>query len=145
MVISANQSGSLSAGTPLTLTCTTTLSQYVDDGEVVNTVWTGPAMTKLSSGPRINITNAVDSTPPYVSELTISPLDAAVDNGGYSCTVTVIPRSGRESFVSASTMVSQEQTVKVIGEKIHNKFMLRFRWVKISTTNLCKVQITSPL
>ena len=116
VMVSASQSGSLSAGTPLTLTCTTTLSQYVNDGEEVNTVWTGPAMTELSSWPRINITNAVDSTPAYVSELTISPLDAAMDNGTHSCTVTVTPRSGRESFVSASTILSQEQTVEVMGK-----------------------------
>ena len=116
VVLSANRSGTLSAGTPLTLTCTTTLSQLVDDGEEVNIVWTGPDIKELSSGPRINITNAVNSTPPYVSELTISPLDAAVDSGGYNCTVTVTPRSGRESFVSASTIESREQTVKVIGE-----------------------------
>ena len=116
VVLSASRNGTLSAGTPLTLTCTTTLSQLVDDGEEVNIVWTGPDITELSSGPRINITNAVISTPTYVSELTINPLDAAVDNGGYSCTVTVTPRSGRESFVSASTIASREQTVKVIGE-----------------------------
>ena len=113
-MISASQSGSLSAGTPLTLSCNTTLNQYVDDGEEVNIVWSGPDM---SSGSRINITNAINSTTPYVSELTISPLDAAVDNGGYNCTVTVTPRSGRESFVAASAMISQEQTVKVMGEK----------------------------
>ena len=118
VVISASRSGSLSAGTPLTLTCTTTLSQYVDDGEEVNTVWTGPAMTELSSVSRITITNAVDSIPPYVSELTISPLDAAVDNGEHSCTVTVIPRSGQESDVSASAMVVQEQILDVIGERL---------------------------
>ena len=78
-------------------------------------MWTGPALSSVS---RISITNAVDSTPPYVSELTISPLDAAVDNGEYSCTVTVTPRSGRESDVSASTMVIQEQMLEVIGERL---------------------------
>ena len=119
MVISVSRSGPLSAGTPLTLTCNTTLNQYVDDGEEVNTVWTGPAMTELSSRPRINITNAVDSTLPYVSELTISSLDAAADNGEHSCTVTVTPRSGRESVISASATVSLEHTVNVMGEKIH--------------------------
>ena len=36
VLISASRSGSLSAGTPLTLTCTTILSQFVDDGEEVN-------------------------------------------------------------------------------------------------------------
>ena len=122
MVISASQSGPLSAGTPLTLTCTTTLNQYVDDGEEVNIVWTGPAMTELMSGSRINITNAVHSIPPYVSELTISPLDAAVDNGGYSCTVTVTLHSGRESVISASATVSLEHTVNVMGEKIHRDY-----------------------
>ena len=38
----ASRSDPLYAGTPLTLTCTTTLDDSVDDGEVVNTVWTGP-------------------------------------------------------------------------------------------------------
>ena len=76
-------------------------------------------MTELSSEPRINITNAVDSTPPYVSELTISSLDVVVDNGEHSCTVTVTPHSGRESVISASATVSLEYTVNVMGEKIH--------------------------
>ena len=92
----------------------------MDDGEEVNTVWTGPAMTVLNSGLRISITNEVDSVTPYVSALTIHLLNDAVDNGGHSCTVTVTPVSGRESFVSASTMVSQEQNVEVVGEKMLN-------------------------
>ena len=118
VLISASRSGSLSAGTPLTLTCTTILSQFVDDGEEVNTVWTGPAMTELSSGPQTNITNAVDFTPPYVSELTISPLNDAVDNGNHSCTVTITPRSGRENALTASTPVTEGQLVIVASKSI---------------------------
>ena len=113
MEISASQTGSLSAGTPLTLTCTTTLSPSVNE-EVVNTVWTGPDMTELSSGSRVTISGAVDSTSPYVSELTISPL-AESDSGGYTCTVMVVPRAGEEN-VLGSEAVFQERTVTVNGE-----------------------------
>ena len=90
----------------------------MDDGVEVNTVWTGPAMTELNSGIRISITNEVDPTAPYVSELTIHLLNDAVDNGEHNCTVTVTPDSGRKSFVSASTMVSQEHIVEVMGKKM---------------------------
>ena len=115
--ISAIQTGSLSAGTPLTLTCTTTLSSSVNDGEVVNTVWTGPDMTEMSSGSRVTVSGAVDSTPPYVSELTISPLGEN-DSGDYNCTVMVVPRAGRESVATDSAAVSQEEMVYVEGETI---------------------------
>ena len=138
VMVSASQNGSLSAGTSLTLSCTTTLSQFVNDGEEVNTVWTGPAMNELSSGLRISITNAVDSTLPYVSELSISTLDAAVDNGTHSCTVTVTPGFGRESFVSASTILSQEQTVEVMGKNdLSQSVMLIIMGVVLC--NYCKV------
>ena len=93
----------------------------MNDGEVVNTVWTGPDMTELSSGSRVTISGAMDSTPPYVSELTISPLDES-DSGGYTCTVMVVPRDGRESVVTASAAISQELIILVEGEIIryHN-------------------------
>ena len=77
-------------------------------------MWTGPA---LSSGSRISITNAVDSISPYVSELTISPLDAIMDSGEYSCSVTVNPRPGRENV--ASTTVIEGQMVSVTGEAVY--------------------------
>ena len=77
-------------------------------------MWTGPA---LSSGSRINITNAMDSISPYVSELTISPLDAIMDSGEYSCSVTVNPRPGRENV--ASTPVIEGQMVSVTGEAVY--------------------------
>ena len=123
VVISASQSGSLSAGTPLTLTCTTTLSKFVDDGEEVNTVWTGPA---LSSGSRINITNTEDSTPPhYASELTISPLDARMDSGEYNCSVTVKSHSGRKNVTS--TPVIEGQMVSVTGEAVYLPGVFKLR------------------
>ena len=75
-------------------------------------------MTELISGSRIDITNAVDSIPPYVSELIISTLDDVVDNGDHSCTVIVTPRSGRENALTASTPVSEGQMVIVASESV---------------------------
>ena len=71
-------------------------------------------MAVLSNTSRITISGAVDSTPPYVSELTISPLDES-DSGGYTCTVTVVPRAGEEDVIG-SEAVYQQLTITVNGE-----------------------------
>ena len=112
----ASRSGSLYAGTSLTLTCTTTLDDSVDDGEVVNTVWTGPDGTTLSNGGRLTITDAMDSEAPYNSMIVYSPLDDMTDTGVHSCQVTVNPGAGRGSFVTASTAVTDELSLTVLCE-----------------------------
>ena len=111
----ASRSGTLYAGTSLTLTCTTTLDDSVDDGEVVNTVWTGPGL----SSDRVT---AMDE------ELDFSVLDED-DDGTYTCEVTVTPRSGRESSVSASPSITRQQEVSVLGEA--------HRTVRISKSFTC--------
>ena len=39
-----------------------------------------------------------------------------VMSGTYTCEVTVTPRSGRESSVTASSAVTSQQEVSVLGE-----------------------------
>ena len=102
VIIIASRSDPLYAGTPLNLTCTTTLDDSVNDGEVVNTVWTGPGLSS-------NRTMVTDN------ELEFRVLDRS-DNGTYTCEVTVTPCSDRESSVSASPAVSRQYGITVLGE-----------------------------
>ena len=111
----ASLSEPLYAGTSLTLTCNTKLDGSVDNGEVVNTVWTGPDGTTLSDGGRLTITDAMDSVAPYNSMIVYSPLNLS-DSGMHSCQVTVNPGAGRGRFVTASDPETDELYLTVLCE-----------------------------
>ena len=94
--ITLNSTPPLYAGTGLTVTCTVTLDSNVDNGEEVVTEWNGP---RNISDDRVTANN-----------LTISPL-ADLDNGTYTCTVTVTGGSNVQQ-VTASDNV----TITVMGK-----------------------------
>ena len=80
-----------------TLTCTAELNPAVDVPVTVNTVWTGPDGTILTSATR----SEKKSFTLYASVNTLHSVDSA-DSGNYTCTVTV--EDGVE--VSASTNIT---------------------------------------
>ena len=97
VVVTANSTGTLYAGTSLTLSCTVILDSSVDNSESVVTEWSG-----LQSIPeyRYSATDAMrESGSMYSGSLTISPL-ADHDDGIYACNVTV---TGGVNVQSATT------------------------------------------
>ena len=86
MEVSANHSDALYAGTGFKLTCTITLDPNVDSREDVIMTWSGP---RDIPGVRYFIMMSNDSEITYTSNLTISPLAEDVDDGQYTCNVTI--------------------------------------------------------
>ena len=86
MSISLSRSGTLFAGTGLTISCTMTLDSSVDNNEAVSTHWSGLDHIHPE---RYSVTPAMrGSDGSYTGTLTISPL-AEGDDGTLSCTGTV--------------------------------------------------------
>ena len=100
VTVTLNSTPPLYAGTGLTLTCTVTLDPNVDNGERVVTEWSGP---RNISGDRYSVTSDNGS-------LTISPL-ADLDNGTYTCTVTVTGGSNVQQVTA-----SDDVTITVMGK-----------------------------
>ena len=101
--VSLNRSGTLFAGTDLTLTCTVTVDSSVNNDEAVSTHWSG-----LDHIPpeRYSVTNATrGSDGSYTGTLTISPL-AEEDDGTLSCTGTVTGGTEIQSTSSTSITVT---------------------------------------
>ena len=113
--VSLSRSGTLYAGTALTLTCTVTLDSNVGSGESVETAWSG-----LQDIPeqRYSVTGASGSGGSYTGSLTISPL-ADQDDGTFTCTVTV---TGGRNILHATAR--DNITITVIGENNTAKFDL---------------------
>ena len=102
VAVTANRATTLYAGTGLTLTYTVILDSNVDNGESVETTWSG-----LYDIPeqRYSVTGGS-----YTGSLTISPL-ADQDDGTYTCTVTV---TGGSNVLQASA--SDDIILIVMGE-----------------------------
>ena len=83
MVITLNNTSTLSAGTGLTLTCTVTLDPNVNNNERVVVEWSRVPEGRSTVSPVVR-----GSGSSYTGSLTISPL-ADQDDGTYTCTVTV--------------------------------------------------------
>ena len=103
MVVTANRTTTLYAGTGLTLTCTVTLNSNVDSGESVETSWSGP---RTIPGEQYSVTEGSD----FEQTVTISPL-ADLDDGTYTCTVTV---TGGSNVLQATA--SNDIIITVMGE-----------------------------
>ena len=108
MEVTLSNTGTLYAGTSLTLTCTVTLDSNVDSGESVETSWSG-----LQDIPeqRYSVTGASGSGGSYSHSLTISPL-ADQDDGTYTCTVTV---TGGSNVLQATA--SDDIIITVMGKE----------------------------
>ena len=96
-------SGTIAAGSGLTLTCSVELSPAVDVPVTVTTVWTGPAgfMTTTTAQP------VMGSTTTYTSTAMVSSLGRD-QSGDYTCVATVNSTSSfiHSSMKSASTRVT---------------------------------------
>ena len=88
MTIFRNRSGTLYAGTGITLTCTVTLGSGVNyDGIAVSISWSG--QERLLPATRYLVTDAVEEPGDrFSTSLTISPL-AYQDSGTFNCAATV--------------------------------------------------------
>ena len=125
----ANPTGTIIAGSVLTLTCTITLdgglSSMLNDLSVT-TVWTEDGQ-EVSTGDNIMVSGAA-----YVVGTTYSSTLSFItvrtnDAGDYTCTATVSPRSSTN--VPANTVMngvdsSDQVTVSVNGKILSNKICL---------------------
>ena len=107
MAVSLNHTGPLYAGTDLTISCTVTLDQSVNNNETVSIHW------NVEMGDRYTLINDVmkGSEDSYSSILTISPLTDQ-DSGTYICNGTVSSKDINVLSVSNITVV----TVSVEGK-----------------------------
>ena len=84
MAVAVNNTGTLYAGTGLTLTCTVTLDSSVDNSESVRIAWSGIPEERSTVSPVMRVSDSSS----YTGSLTISPL-ADQDDGRYTCIVIV--------------------------------------------------------
>ena len=83
VAVAVNNTGTLYAGTALTLTCTVTLDSSVDNSEHVRIDWSRMPEERSTVSPVMRV-----SGNSYTGSLTISPL-ADRDDGTYTCTGTI--------------------------------------------------------
>ena len=96
-MVSVSPTGSLYAGTSLTLTCTVILDPNVNNNESVSIEWSCP------EGGACGPTSVMGET----STLTISPLTDQDDDRGYTCTGAVTG--------GTSATASDDVTISVMG------------------------------
>ena len=108
VTITINNTGTLYAGTSLTLTCMVILDSTVDNSERVVTQW-----SDIQSIPsdRYLVTDAIGKSGSiYSGSLTVSPL-ADQDDGTYTCTVRVTGGANIESATASDSV-----TITVMGK-----------------------------
>ena len=108
VTVTVNNTGTLYAGTGLTLTCTGTLDSSVDNDEHVSIDWSRIPGGRSTVSPAMRVS---DSS--YTGSLTISPLADQDDDGTYTCTVTVTGGANVQ-LATASDAV----TITVMGKYI---------------------------
>ena len=113
--VSLNHSGTLYAGTGLTLTCTVTLDPNVNGGEICTILWHGPRDIPgdryIVSGDSGSGELEASGSEAHGDSLIISPLAEGIDDGEYTCDVTV---SGDEYVLEA--MNSGGINISVLGK-----------------------------
>ena len=91
-------------GTPVNLTCTTTINTNIVNTPVtVSSMWitpNGEQLTSSSSNDRITIVDILQSAP-YTSVLMFDPADD-MDTGDYQCNTTVVQNSGQPLILPSS-------------------------------------------
>ena len=85
VAVTVNNTGTLYAGTGLTLTCTVTLDSSVDNSEHVSIDWSRMLGGRSTVSPVMRVSGSSS----YTGGLTISPLADQDDDGTYTCSVTV--------------------------------------------------------
>ena len=104
------------AGNNVTLNCATNLLGGVTDSDVtVNSRWTKDGAPFSGVSGRVTLTPATSITSiSYITRLMFSPLSSYMDNGTYTCFMTVTPR--QPQFVTGTTDTSDSMTLAVEGE-----------------------------
>ena len=105
VVVNISPTGSLYAGTSLTLTCTMTLDPAVNNNEYINIEWSGH---QSISEDRYTVSDIMrGSGSNYTATLIISPLTVQDDDVMITCTATVIG--------GTSATANDDVTINVIG------------------------------
>ena len=102
VLVALSNTGTVYAGTGLTLTCTVTLDSSVDNSEHVSIDWSRMPEKRSTVSP------AMREADSYTGSLTISPLADQDDDGIYTCTVTVTG--------GTTATASDDITITVTGE-----------------------------
>ena len=106
VAVTVNNTGTLYAGTGLTLTCTVTLDSSVDNSEHVSIDWSRMPEERSTVSPAMRVSDSSS----YTGSLTISPLADQDDDGTYTCTGTVTGGTTADA--------SDDVTITVIRECI---------------------------
>ena len=103
------------AGNNVTLNCAITLEGGVTDSDVtVSSMWTKDGTAFTGVGGRVTVSNQLRVTGrSYLRALVFSPLSSSMDNGTYTCVVTLTPI--RPQFVTAM-IGSGSFLLAVLGE-----------------------------
>ena len=115
MAVSLNHTGPLYAGTDLTISCTVTLDQSVNNNETVSIHWSVEMEDRYTL---INDVMNVSETS-YSSSLTIIPLTYQDNDTTYTCTGTITSRDSNVLSVSNSADI----TLSVGGKCFLSLFM----------------------
>ena len=115
--ITPNRTDVLSAGTPLTLTCTIDLNPAVDTTVMVTTMWRGPGLQVVRNSSCVTVSNILKrSALLYETTIEFDPLNTS-DGGDYECEATVTP-DPQSQFVTMSTRGNTTHSVTVQGDYI---------------------------
>ena len=112
--ITTSSDSPLYAGSALTITCHSELSERVDTEVTVSATWKKGGAS-ISSSDRVAISQAQKvSSNVYDSELTFFPLSSTLDSGDYSCEISVHP-SPASPHITASAPVSATVSLDIQG------------------------------
>ena len=100
VTVTVNNTGTLYAGTGLTLTCIVTLHPNVDNSEHVGIDWSRMPEERSTLSPVMRM-----SGNSYTGSLTVSPLADQDDDGTYTCTVTVTGGANVQSATASDAMI----------------------------------------
>ena len=117
MSVLPNRTGSVYAGTGISISCTVTVDHGVNNNETVYIRWGG--IEQVQHQLITNITRTSDRN--YTNYLIISPM-AIADSGTFSCTGMVIGQADNQSATH-----SNDITVKVKGKYLLCGYMDLFR------------------
>ena len=108
VAVTVNNTGTLYAGTGLTLTCTVTLDSSVDNSEHVSIDWSRMPEERSTVSPVMRVSGSS-----YTGSLTISPLADQDDDGTHTCTVTVTGGTTATNSDDISITVNGEVVVSI--------------------------------
>ena len=113
VAVTLNNTGTLYAGTGLTLTCTVTLDSSVDNSEHVSIDWSRMPGGRSTVSPAMRVSGSSS----YTGSLTISPL-ADQDDGTYTCTGTVTGGTTATNSDDFSITVNGEVVFSIVAYKV---------------------------